>query len=216
ELGLPARRVHVTPLAGRPFMRPASPASVKETTVRLGLARPYILCVGTWNRNKRIVDALRATAMLKQRGIDIDLALAGLPAPHVAPHYAREVARLGIAGRVHFLGRVADADLPALYTGARALVFASEYEGFGLPPLEAMACGTPAIVSAIPVLQEHSAGAAITVPTRSPGAIAASVEELLRSPTCRDEWIGRGLERAAKYSWDRTAAATMEVYRGIA
>ena len=160
-----------------------------------------------------------AGALLKL-GVDMQnwdyvVALAGNPAPHMTSHYQREVARLGIPDRVHFLGHVADADLPALYSGALAFVFPSEYEGFGLPPLEAMACGTPVVVSDIAPLQGHCAGAAMVVPTRSPMAIADHLQTIIQSPSLRDEWVGRGFERAAQYSWDRTAAATMAVYREI-
>ena len=215
EFGLPPSRVNITPLAGRSFMRPAIGEAVAETRQRLGLSRPYILSVGTWNRNKRVVDVLRAAAALAERGIDVDLALVGNPAAYMTSHYQREIARLGIGDRVHFLGHVADADLPALYSGALAFVFPSEYEGFGIPPLEAMACGTPVVVSDIAPLQGHCAGAAMVVPRRSPLVIADRLEEIIRSPVLRDEWIGRGLERASEYTWDRTAAATMAVYTEI-
>ena len=215
EFGVSSRRIHVVPLAAPASMRPASPAECAEVSTRLRLVRPYILCVGIWNRNKRIVDALRAIAVLRDRGVHVDLALTGKPAPYMSRHYDREVARLGIADRVHFLGHVADRDLPGLYTGSTALVFVSELEGFGLPPMEAMTCGTPAIVSSIPVLREHCEGAALMVPRREASAVADAVETLLRSPDARAEWIGRGTERAAMYSWDLTAARTMAVYRTI-
>ena len=214
-LGVPARRIAVTPLAPRAMMTAASAEAVAAVKRQLGIERPYLLFVGIWNRNKRAADAMRALALLRDIGLDLQLVLCGEPMPELAPHYQREVARLGIEDRVVFAGHVPDLGMPALYTGALALVFPSEMEGFGLPPLEAMACGTPAIVSSLPVLMEATGGAAIVVNQRSPEEIADRVSELAASPTLREEWVGRGREHAAKFTWARTAAATMEVYRSI-
>ena len=214
-LGVPPRRIAVTPLAPRASMTTASPEAVALVARRLGIERPYLLCVGVWNRNKRAVDAMRALALLRGRGVDLQLVLVGEPMAELAPLYQREVARLGIAGRVTFAGHVLDGDLPALYTGALALVFPSEVEGFGLPPLEAMACGTLAIVSSIPVLLEATGGAAVVVNPRSPSEIADRVAELAASPGLREQWSGRGREHVANFTWARTAAATMDVYRSI-
>ena len=214
-LGVPARRIAVTPLAPRATIKTASAETVAAVTAAVGIERPYLLCVGIWNRNKRAVDAMRALAMLRGRGVDLQLVLCGEPMPALAPLYQREVERLGIADRVVFAGHVSDDDLPALYTGALALVFPSEMEGFGLPPLEAMNCGTPAIVSSIPVLLEATGGAAIVVAPRSPGEIADRVAELAANTALRDEWVARGREHVANFTWDRTAAATMDVYRSI-
>ncbi|MEP6870901.1 MAG: glycosyltransferase family 1 protein, partial [Anaerolineaceae bacterium] len=214
-LGVPARRIAVTPLAPRAMMTAASEESVALVKARLGIERPYLLCVGIWNRNKRAVDAMRALALLRGRGVDLQLVLCGEPMPQLAPLYKREAERLGIADRVVCVGHVPDDDLPALYTGALVLVFPSEMEGFGLPPLEAMNCGTPAIVSSIPALLEATGGAAIVVNLRSPGEIADRVAELAANAGLRQEWVTRGRERVANFTWARTAAATMDVYRSI-
>jgi glycosyltransferase involved in cell wall biosynthesis len=211
----PIERVRVVPLAGRPSIVEASPDAVAGLKRRMGIERPYVLCVGIQNRHKRAVDVIRAVAILKDRGVEVDLVLGGEPFPFVGPHYHKEVARLGIGDRVHFTGYIEDNDLPALYTGALALAFPSVMEGFGIPPIEAMACGTPVIATAIPTLVETLGGAAMRVSPRSPGEIAGRVAELLASDSCRAEWSGRGRERAAMYSWERTAAETMEVFREI-
>lgn len=214
-LGLPARRIAVTPLAPRATMRPATREAIGGLSQRLGIDRPYLLCVGVWNRNKRAVDVMRALAQLRERGVDLQLVLCGEAMAELAPHYRREILRLGIAERVIFAGHLPDEEMPALYSGALALVFPSEVEGFGLPPLEAMACGTPAIVSSIPVLLETAGAAAIVVPPRSPGEIAGRVAELVAEPGLREQWIGRGQEHVANFTWGRTAAITMDVYRSI-
>ncbi len=214
-LGVPARRIAVTPLAPRATMSTASDEAVMAVQARLGIDRPYLLCVGIWNRNKRAVDAMRALAELRGRGVDLQLVLCGEPMPVLDPLYRREIERLGITDRVVFAGHVPDADLPALYTGALALVFPSEMEGFGLPPLEAMNCGTPAIVSDIPAVLEATGGAAIVVSRRAPSEIADRVAELATSPALQEDWAARGREHVANFTWERTAAATMDVYRSI-
>ncbi|MEO6396943.1 MAG: glycosyltransferase family 1 protein, partial [Tepidiformaceae bacterium] len=214
-LGVPARRIAITPLAPRAIMKPAPDEAVTEMALRLGIDRPYLLCVGIWNRNKRAVDAFRALALLQERGIDLQLVLCGEPMPELAPHYQREVQKLGIADRVLFAGHVPDADLPALYTGAIALLFPSETEGFGLPPLEAMACGTPAIVASTPAVVEASGGGAIVVSRRAPGEIAVRAAELASNPAVRAERAARGTDHASTFTWARTAAATMEAYHSI-
>jgi len=211
----PSERVRVVPLAGRPAIVEASAAAVTALKRRMGLERPYVLCVGIQNRHKRAVDVIRAVAALKGRGVDVDLVLGGEPFPFLGPRYHDEVARLGIGDRVHFTGYLDDADLPALYTGALVLAFPSVMEGFGIPPLEAMACGTPVIATSIPTLVETLGDAVLRVSERSPAEIADRVADLLGSESCRAEWSGRGRARAATDSWERTAAETMEVFREI-
>jgi len=109
-----------------------------------------------------------------------------------------------------WLGRVPDERLAELLRGARCLVYPSLYEGFGLPVVEAMACGTPVVTSAGGATEEVAGGAAVLVDPRDPGAIAAGIEDALGR---RDELRARGLERARAFSWVAAAAATAEVYR---
>ena len=116
---------------------------------------------------------------------------------------------------MHRLGHVADDDLPALYAGARLFVFPSAYEGFGLPPLEAMACGTPTLTSAAGALGENLAGAvAETAPTAD--AIAAAIARLLGDPTARAAFATAGRARAARFRWESTARATRACYVELA
>lgn len=214
HLGYAPERIRVVPEAPRAGFAPASDGEVAAVTTRLGLEPPYLLCVGTAEPGKRAVDALRAVALLRERGISVQLALAG-NAGALLPGLKREAVRLGVADRVRFLGYVADADLPALYTGATALIFPSLYEGFGLPPLEAMACGTPVIASDAPAMDEVLAGAALFTPLRDASAIATHAAALLASDSLRNEWAGRGRAHVTRYSWDRAAAETIEVYREV-
>ncbi|MBI5947770.1 MAG: glycosyltransferase family 4 protein [Chloroflexi bacterium] len=214
-LGFPAGRVHVVPEAPRTGFGPVSPESVAATSERLGIARPYLLGVGVLNRHKRTIDAIRALALLRDRGCDVELVLAGPTETGLLEHYHRASGRLGVAEAVRFLGHVPDDDLAALYAGAVALVFPSIMEGFGIPPLEAMACGAPVIAADIPVLRENLEGAALLVPPRNPAAIAGAAMTLLTSASAREEWVGRGRERATQFSWDRAAAQTADVFRQL-
>jgi len=120
--------------------------TVAELRTRLGLEQSYLLCLGTAEPGKRAIDAIRALPWVRESHPSVVLALAGNPG-RLSNALATEARRLGVSGAVKFLGYVADDDLAALFTGAEALVFQSLFEGFGLPPLEAMACGTPVIAT---------------------------------------------------------------------
>ncbi len=214
-LGLHAERLRVIPEAPRAGLRAADPARVAaaRSKYRLGDA-PYFLCLGTAEPGKRAVDAVRALPAIRERHPAALLALAGNPGPLLRP-LQREAARLGVAHAVRWLGYLPDADLPALLTGAAALIFPSLFEGFGLPPLEAMACGTPVIAADTPAMSEYLAGAALFVPLRAPEAIAAQATRLLADPPFRADLAHRSLQHAARFSWASAADLTESVYREL-
>ncbi len=110
-------------------------------------------------------------------------------------------------------GYVADEDLPALYGGADALCYPSKYEGFGLPPLEAMACGCPVLCSRSSSLPEVVGDAGILLPADDSGAWAHALAKLLSTPAVLARWRERGPERAAQFSWEKAAKETLEVYQ---
>jgi len=116
---------------------------------------------------------------------------------------------------VRFVGRVDDNDLPALYRLARVFVFPSLYEGFGLPPLEALACGTPVVASNTSSLPEVLGDAALLVPPLDVGAWVQALRRALTDAALRRTLSQRGLERAAHFTWQRTAEATLRVYEGV-
>ena len=116
---------------------------------------------------------------------------------------------------VVFLGPVPNDDLPALYAGAMLFVFPSLYEGFGLPSLEAMACGTPVVCSNTFSLPEVVREAAIMVDPLDAEGLAAAMERALRDQALREEMREKGLKQAAKFSWERTAREMLEVYRAV-
>lgn len=208
-------RIRIIPEAPRTGLRAPDPARVHAFRAANGLEAPYLLCLGTAEPGKRAVDAIRALPAIRERHPHALLALAGNPGPLLEP-LQREARRLGVQPAVRFLGYVPDADLPALLAGAAALVFPSLFEGFGLPPLEAMACGTPVIATDAPAMNEVLNGAARLVPLRSPDAIAHEAVRLLDDPAWAAECSARGLQHAARFSWAAAAEATEAVYREVA
>jgi glycosyltransferase involved in cell wall biosynthesis len=214
-LGYPPERIRVIAEAPRAGLAPAREPEVARLRGELTLEAPYLLCLGTAEPGKRAVDAVRAMPAILEQAPGTVLALAGNPG-RLSPALEREVARLGVGDAVRFLGYVPDESLGALLSGATALVFPSLFEGFGLPPLEAMACGTPVISTDAPAMSEVLAGAATLVPVRDPGAIAAEALRLLGDPGLRAERSARGIEFASRFSWQRTAEETIDVYREVA
>ncbi len=214
-LGYPVERVRVIAEAPRAGWLAATPEQVADARNRLGIEGQYLLMVGTAEPGKRAIDGIRALHVLRARGVDVALVLAG-NAGRLDGALRGEVARLGLAGRVHFAGYVADTELAALYAGAAALLFLSLYEGFGLPPLEAMACGTPVIASRRPAMDDVLGDGAWFVPAGDARAVADAAECLLRNRDARDDFRERGREHASTFSWDRAAAETVEVYREVA
>jgi glycosyltransferase involved in cell wall biosynthesis len=128
----------------------------------------------------------------------------------------REVERLGLAGTVVFPGYVEDADLPALYTGALAFVFPSLYEGFGLPLVEAMACGTPVVASRTSACGEVAGDAALLVDPLSEEEIAGALAQVARDADLRAALAARGRERARAFSWERAAREVLDVLTSLA
>ena len=215
EFGYPRPQVRVVHEAPQAFLSPAGEDAIKEVRHALGVDRPYVLCVGIGHRGKRAVDVLRALAMLRGRGIDIQAVMVGWPDPRVGSALKKEAGRLEIEESVYFT-EYFRGDLAALYSGALAFVCASIEEGFGIPPLEAMACGVPVISTTAPAMNETLAGAALFVPVRNPQAIADAVRQLFESRPMRDEYRARGLEHSSKFTWARAADQTVDVYRELA
>jgi glycosyltransferase involved in cell wall biosynthesis len=184
-LGVPDERIRVIPNAvGAPF-GPDGPAADGE----------YVLAVGTLEPRKNLAAAQEAA-----RRLEVELRVVG----------AHGWGKVRVDG---WLGRVSDDELAALYRGARCLVYPSLYEGFGIPVLEAMACGTPVVTSAGGATEEVADGAAVLVDPADPAAIAAGIEE---ARARRDELRARGLRRASEFTWQRVAADTRAVYEEAA
>jgi glycosyltransferase involved in cell wall biosynthesis len=206
-LDVPAAQLRVVHLAPTPL--PPATADVAALRTRLGLEGPFFLYVGTLEPRKNLPLLLRAFERLGARA-GVHLALAG-PRGWLDEPIVAAAARLG--ERVRLLGPVPPADLAALYAAAEVFVFPSRYEGFGLPPLEAMAAGTPVVAARASCLPEVLGDAALFVEPDDEAGLAEALGQLLDDPALRTELRQRGLARAAGFSWERTAAETLAVYR---
>lgn len=192
------------------------PAAARGAASRLGLDQPYLLYVARLEHpGKNHVTLLEAYARLRSAGLTHKLVLAG-PRWNGAEAIDAAVARLGLAEHVVFTGFVAGDDLPALYAGATAFVFPSLYEGFGIPLLEAMACGVPCCVANVSSLPEVAGDAALLFDPHDPGAIAAALHRLLDDDVLRARLRARGLKRCAEFTWERSAQGVLDACRGAA
>jgi glycosyltransferase involved in cell wall biosynthesis len=175
------------------------------------LPLPYILNVGTLEPRKNLEGLLRAFAKAKRKGIPHTLVITGAGGWGES-RLAQLPTELGIADSVLFTGFVTDEALPHLYANADFFVYPSLYEGFGLPVLEAMACGTPVIASNTSSIPEVAGDAGILVDPSSEGELVAAMMQLAGDGRLRDDLKKRGINRAASFSWERTAQETFAVY----
>ena len=173
---------------------------------------PYVLYAGVWMNHKNLERLLEAFARVLKKGIRVKLVLTGKPKPgYVEAEKAARLLGLG-SDRIIYAGHVKDKLLPALYAEAECLVLPSLYEGFGLPALEAAACGTPVVASNVSSLPEIMGLAAEYVnPEYVPG-IAKAMEQLLEDGDRREELVRLGSERVNKFSWEKCAVETLKVY----
>jgi alpha-1,3-rhamnosyl/mannosyltransferase len=206
-------RVSVVPEGIAPIFTPRAADEVALRLAPLGLrGGEYLLFVGTVEPRKNLLRLLQAVEMT---GPAVGpLVVAGGRGWHDAG-IRGEVARLERAGRVRGLGYVPDDLRPTLLTGARAFVYPSLYEGFGLPPLEAMACGTPVLTSNVASLPEVVGDAALLISPEDVPGMAAALTRIWHDGTLRAELRARGLAQARRFSWERTARLTLDVYRTV-
>jgi glycosyltransferase involved in cell wall biosynthesis len=198
--------------------RPADPASAREAVrARLGVRPPYVLYVSRIeDPGKNHVRLIRAYARLRRAGtLQHRLVLAGSDWSGAERVHA-EAARSGCGDDIVFTGFVPGADLPALYQGADALAFPSLYEGFGIPVLEAMACGVPVACSDVSSLPELAGDAALLFHPADEDALASSLERLLLDAELRARLRARGLARASLFTWEESARRTLDVLRDAA
>lgn len=201
--------VHLAPRAG---FRPLPLNQTFETTRRLGLDDDFLLFVGTIEPRKNLLTLLRAFEnVLKKTSLRPQLVIAGEEGWLTGELFDYLKAR-DFGDRLRWTGYVSDADLCALYSACRVFVYPSIYEGFGLPPLEAMACGAPVISSRIPSIAEVLGDAARLVSPLDADALGQSIIELWGDSDKRRRLSEAGQTRAAEFSWERTARLTRDVY----
>lgn len=209
---LPPGKVLSIPLAAGASFHPRPAGEIEARRRKYELPEAYALYVGINKPHKNLVRLVQAWAQLPKDAPV--LAVGGMWDPHY-PEAKAAAGRLGLGERVRFIGPVDEASLPALYSGARLFVFPSLYEGFGLPVLEALACGAPVACSRTSSLPEVAGEAAVYFDPLNIGEIAGAVRRLSEDAGLRQELGRGGLERAASFSWQRTAAETFAVYRSL-
>jgi alpha-1,3-rhamnosyl/mannosyltransferase len=205
-------RISVVPASADESYRPCVGDALGAMRRAYGLPESYFLYVGSNKPHKNLPALIDAYARLRKAP---QLVLAGKEDPRYT-EARRRVDALRLTDRVRFLGAVPEKDLPALYSGALAFVFPSRYEGFGFPPLEAMACDVPVVCSDIPSLRETVEDAALLFDPKDPAAIASAMERILADDRLREELRSRGLRRAAELSWHQAARHTLEIYHRAA
>lgn len=213
HLNIPEKKITVTPLGVDDRFKPIPLYTTEQTLLRYGLkVGSYILYIGTLEPRKNIMNLIRAYARLpfSLRG-RYPLILGG-GTGWLMEKLDAEIARLGIKATTIKAGYIPAEDLPCLYRGAAFFIYPSLYEGFGLPPLEAMACGTPVITSSVSSLPEVVGNAGVLVHPEDFEKLAEEMQDLLTNPSRRQVLSAMGLERSKHFTWEKCAAKTLEVY----
>jgi glycosyltransferase involved in cell wall biosynthesis len=215
--GTPPGRIVVIPHGYHPRFRPLDSAVVDAGLARLGITRPFLLFVGTLQPRKNLARVLAAFERLAAGGWPGQLVLVGQRGWLSDPLFAAIAQPDSPAhGRIHLTGYLADDDVPIVYNGAEGLVFPSLYEGFGLPALEAMACGTPVLTSNTTSLPEVVGDAALQVDPLDTSAITDGMARLVGDAALRAKLRQRGLVCAGQFTWRRTAERTLTVLEDVA
>jgi len=213
--GIPEENITVIYEGVNPRFRPVGPEAMAAVRARYDLPEHFILYVGTIEPRKNLTVLLEAFSNLQSAICNLHLVFVGKKG-WLYEGFFRRLRELGLEDRVIFTGYVPDEDLPAIYSAAELFVFPSLYEGFGLPVLEAMACGTPVVCSNTSSLPEVAGDAALLVDPTDVCALAGAMERALRDETLRATLRVRGIERARRFTWARAAQETMQVYENVA
>jgi glycosyltransferase involved in cell wall biosynthesis len=200
--------------AAAPNFSPQPPRAVAAVRARYGLPERYLLFVGTIEPRKNLTRLLAAFENVYADGLVDGLVIVGQHGWLYGDFFAR-LEKSPAREAVLLPGYVPDGDLPAVYTGARALVLPSAYEGFGLPVLEAMACGTPVVASNASSIPEVGGDAALYFDPLDVESAVGAIRDPLRDSRLRDEMRKHGLARATQFSWQRAAAETRAVYDAV-
>jgi len=205
-------KITVTPYAPRSNFRPLERSDTEQTRARLGVEECFVLFVGTIEPRKNLITLLRALAdILRTTELRPQLVIAGQKG-WLVRETLNYINSEGLNEHIKFTGYISDRDLRALYASCAVCVYPSLYEGFGLPPLEAMACGAPVIASNVPTLTETIGNAALLVPPTDVQQLACGIVEMISDQGKSAHFSQVGLERASQFTWERTARATLDVY----
>lgn len=208
-------RVFVVPGGVDPSFVPADEEAIHRVRCEYQLHSPYVLAVGVIEPRKNFPRLIDAFSRFRVRtGLDYDLVIAGGNG-WLSDETYREAERSPFSSNVRFTGYVPDQHLAALYSGAEVFAYPSLYEGFGLPVLEAMACGTTVVCANTSSLPECAGDAALLFPPDDPDAIAASLEQACGDENLRSELVRRGTQRVAEFQWERAAERLIEIYERV-
>jgi glycosyltransferase involved in cell wall biosynthesis len=215
HLKVKPEKITVVPLAPRRAFRPVAHVASAEARRRLDVEENFLLFVGTVEPRKNLLTLVRAFAELTERTtLRPQLVIAGQKGWLTEELFAL-IEHTGLSPRILFTGYISDEDLAALYSSCRVCVYPSLYEGFGLPPLEAMSCGAPVITSRIPVIMETVGDAARLVAPTDVRELADTIADVCGSEEERARLSSIGRVRAAEFTWERTARLTLDVYREV-
>jgi len=216
-LGVPSERVSVVYPAPGPEFRPQDrPAAAARMAKRYGVRERYVAYAGGLNPRKNVAELVSAFAKVCRRLSPARLlVVAGVPS-RLGPDLEGLARALGVKDYVRFPGVIEPGDMPLFYAAADVLVYPSLYEGFGLPPLEAMACGTPVVAAASPALPEVLGDAALLVDPEDTLALARAIEQVCRDEETRLRLVDAGRRQARSYDWRLAGAELMRVYRRAA
>ncbi|HAU30906.1 MAG TPA: glycosyltransferase family 1 protein [Desulfotomaculum sp.] len=211
---IPEEKIKVIFLGVDEKFKPLDKEEINEVKQRYNLNFPFILYVGTLEPRKNIPTLIKAFYKLKKKNIEHKLVITGKKGWKYKKIF-ETIDKLNLQKNVTFTGYVSDEDLPALYNTADLFVYPSLYEGFGFPPLEAMACGTPVITSNTSSLPEVVGDAGIMVNPYDVDGLADAMHEVLTNDGLREDMIKKGLERAKMFSWEKCARETLRVYEEV-
>ncbi len=209
HLQIPEYKIHVIPNGvGKPF-EPQTQKSIKEIQEKYRLTEPYFFFIGTHEPRKNLGTLFQAWKQAKINGYSLIIAgTKGIV-------FARAITQTGESDSIKWLGYIPDAELPAFYAGAVAVVVPSFYEGFGLTALEAMACGAPVIASNTTAFPEIIGDAALLVDPYSPTKLANAMKNIMENKPLADTLRERGLQRAAQFTWEESAQKTQEIINKV-
>ena len=213
QLRISHDKIVAIPEAARSVFRPAPPVETEATRKQLGIGEDFLLFVGTIEPRKDLPTLVRAFEQVtRSRNSELQLVIAGRRG-WLVDDLLKQINASAAVDRIRLTGYVSDEALRALYSTCRAFVYPSTYEGFGLPPLEAMACGAPVIATRIKSIVEVCRDAALMVEPKSVDALTKAINDLLDDDKARRQLSSAGLRRAAEFSWQRTGQLTRDVYQ---
>lgn len=214
-LNIPSKKIFTTQLGVDPSFRPISDLNEKRRVAeKYDLPEKFILYVGLVEPRKNLPILIHAYKKLVDNGVNHNLVLVGRYGWRFE-EVLHQIDALRLEDKILLAGYVSQADLPLVYNLSSLFVYPTIYEGFGLPALEAMACGIPVITTEVSSLPEIVGEAGVLVPANDQQALYKAINKVLQDPELHRDLTNKGLKRAAKFSWQQTAQLTMQVYRQV-